>query len=43
MSVKTNSYFGPIKQGLHFYLFDDNWTEFKKLINKVDKAYKEIA
>ena len=26
-----------------FYLFDDNWTEFKKLIDKVNKVYEELA
>lgn len=41
--VKTESYTGATKRGLRFYLFDDNWTEFKKLIDKVNKAYEEIA
>jgi len=41
--VENNNYKGWTKQGLRFYLFDDNWPEFKKLINKVDKAYEEIA
>ena len=41
--VKSDSYTGATKRGFRFYLHDDNWTEFKKLIEKVDKAYKEIA
>jgi len=40
--VKTDNYTGATKKGFRFYLFDNNWTEFKKLINKVDKAYNEI-
>ena len=41
--VDSNSYKGWTKQGLRFYLFDDNWTEFKRLIDKVDKLYEKIA
>ena len=41
--VESNNYKGWTKQGLRFYLFDDNWPEFKKLIDKVDKVYEEIA
>jgi len=41
--VDSNNYKGWTKQGLRFYLFDDNWPEFKKLIDKVDKVYEEIA
>ncbi|MHC3130208.1 MAG: hypothetical protein IBV52_09060 [Candidatus Bathyarchaeota archaeon] len=41
--VKSDSYTGATKRGVRFYLFDDNWTEFKKLINEVDKAYKQIG
>ena len=41
--VKTDSYTGPTKRGVRFYLFDGNWEEFKKLVEKVDKAYQEIA
>ena len=41
--VDSKSYKGWTKQGVRFYLFDDNWEEFKKLIKKVDKAYEEIA
>jgi len=38
--VKSDSYTGATKRGVRFHLFDDNWTEFKKLIDKVDKAYQ---
>ena len=41
--VDSNNYKGWTKQGLRFYLFDDNWPESKKLIDKVDKVYEEIA
>jgi len=41
--VKTDSYTGATKRGVRFYLFDNNWTEFKKLIDQVDKVYEEIA
>jgi len=41
--LNTDSYKGPTKRGVRFYLFDDNWTEFKKLIDQVDKVYEEIA
>jgi len=41
--VKSDSYEGWTKQGFRLYLFDEIWEEFKKLIDKVDKAYKEIA
>ena len=40
--VKTDSYTGPTKRGLRIYLFDGNWEEFKKLIDKADKVYREI-
>ncbi|MBA7496663.1 hypothetical protein ES702_07272 [subsurface metagenome] len=40
--VKTDSYTGATKRGVRFYLSDNNWTEFKRLINEVDKAYQEI-
>ena len=40
--VKTDSYTGATKRGFRFYLFDDNWPEFKKLIEKIDKAYEEL-
>ncbi len=41
--VKTHSYTGATKRGFRFYLYDDNWTRFKELIEKVDKVYKELA
>ena len=41
--VRTDSYTGATKRGLRFYLFEGNWDEFKRLVDKVDKAYKEIA
>ena len=40
--IKTDSYTGATKRGFRFYLFDNNWIEFKKLINKVDEAHNEI-
>ena len=40
--VKTDSYTGPTKRGLRFYLFDNIWEEFKDLIKKTDKIYEEI-
>ena len=40
--VKTDTYSGATKRGIRFYLFDDNWIEFKKLIEKIDKAYEEL-
>jgi len=41
--IESKSYTGWTRNGLRFYLFDDNWDEFKKLIDKVDKAYEEIT
>jgi len=41
--VKTDSYTGATRRGFRFYLFDNNWIEFKKLINKIGKAYQEIG
>lgn len=41
--VKTDNYTGATKKGFRFYLFDNNWIEFRKLIDKVDKAYSEIG
>lgn len=40
--VKTDSYTGATKRGFRFYLFDENWIEFKRLIEKIEKVYKEI-
>ena len=41
--VKSDSYTGATKRGFRFYLFDNSWTEFKKLVNEIDKAYNEIG
>ena len=41
--VKTDNYTGATKKGFRFYLFDNNWTEFKNLIDKIDKAYNELG
>ena len=41
--VKTDSYTGATKREVRFYLFDNNWIEFKKLVEKVDKVYEEMA
>ncbi len=41
--VVSDTYQGWTKQGFRLYLFDEVWTEFKKLIDKVDKVYEEIA
>ena len=41
--IKSDSYTGATKRGFRFYLFDNNWIEFKELINKVDKVYNEIG
>lgn len=40
--VKTDTYTGATKRGIRFYLFDDNWAEFKKLVQKIDKVYEEL-
>ena len=41
--IKSGSHTGATKRGLRFYLFDNNWIEFKELINKINKAYNEIG
>lgn len=41
--IKTDNYTGATKRGFRFYLFDNNWIEFKKLVNKIDEAYEEIS
>jgi len=41
--IKTDNYTGATKKGFRFYLFDNNWIEFKKLIDKIDKAYEETS
>ena len=41
--VKTDNHTGATKRGFRLYLFDNNWIEFKKLIDKIDEAYSEIG
>lgn len=41
--VNTDSYKGPTKRGIRFYLFDGIWEEFKKLVDKVDHEYQKLA
>ncbi len=41
--VKSDSYTEATKRGFRFYLFDNNWIEFKKLIDEIDKAYNEMG
>jgi len=41
--VKMENYTGPTKRGIRFYLFDSNFEEFCKLIEKVKKVYEELA
>ena len=41
--ISGKSYTGPTRQGVRLYLFDDSWTEFRKVIDEVDKVYEEIA
>lgn len=43
MWVETEKYTGPTKKGIRLYLFDDIWTRFKKLMEKVDKEYEKLA
>jgi len=40
--MKTDKYSGPTKRGVRFFIFDGNWPEFKKLMDKADKIYREI-
>ena len=40
--VHNDSYTGPTKRGLRWYIFDNNWIEFKKLVDKIDKAYEAL-
>lgn len=40
--INTDSYKGPTKRGVRFYLFDRIWSEFKKLVEKVDKEYQNL-
>ena len=41
--VKSDNYTGATKRGFRFYLFDNNWIEFRKLIDKIDRAYNELG
>ena len=41
--TRTDSHIGAKERGFRFYLFGNNWVEFKKLIDKIDKAYNEIG
>jgi len=41
--LESDTYKGWTKQGFRLCLFDEIWTEFKRLIDKVDKAYEELA
>ncbi|HIH95969.1 MAG TPA: hypothetical protein HA348_00515 [Thermoplasmata archaeon] len=41
--LNTDSYKGPTKRGVRFYMFDDNWPEFMKLMEKVDRKYQELT
>lgn len=41
--IKTEDYTGPTKRGIRFYLFDSNFEEFCKLIEKAKKVYEELA
>jgi len=40
--MNTERYKGPTKRGVRFYIFDGNWEEFRKLIERVDKEIKEL-
>jgi len=41
--MEGKNYTGPTRRGVRFYLFDENWPEFKKLVDQVDKIYEEMA
>ena len=41
--VESDSYTGATERRLRFYLHDEDWKESKKLIDKVNKVYEEIA
>jgi len=41
--LKTETYTGPTKRGVRFFIFDGIWEEFKKVVKKVDKVYKELV
>ena len=40
--MKTEKYTGPTKRGIRFYIHDQNFEEFKKLLKKVDKVYEQL-
>lgn len=40
--LHTDNYTGPTKRGVRFYLWDGIWSEFKKLIDKVDKEVRGL-
>lgn len=40
--MNTESYSGPTKRGVRFYLFDGVWEEFKKLVEKVDREVEKL-
>jgi len=41
--VNADSYQGPTKRGVRFYLFDGIWEEFKKLVEKVNREYEKLS
>ena len=41
--MNTERYKGPTKRGVRFYIFDGNWEEFMKLVQKVNKVYEELS
>jgi hypothetical protein len=41
--VKTQRTADAAKRGLRFYLHNGNWAQFRKLMDKVTKAYKELV
>jgi len=41
--AKTDTYTGATKRGFRFYLSDNKWAEFRKLIDKIDKVYDGIG
>ncbi|MBA7491448.1 hypothetical protein ES702_01994 [subsurface metagenome] len=40
--MSSDSYRGPTKRGVRFYMFDENWPAFKRLIDKIDKEYQQL-
>lgn len=41
--MNTEKYKGPTKRGVRFYIFDGNWEEFKKLMEKADREVEKVA